>query len=276
MFALCVRGRALLPARGVALGVALFAAIGVPWFALLVHRDPAILDWFLNVQLASRVTGTDRGHLKDATYLLRIAVLGLLPWTPILGARALPRCGRADACATPIPSTCSLIAWALVPVLLFSLFPTKLGSYIAPAFPGAALVVARAGSRGLLDDRRARRMLAACGALVFAAALVAGGALLARRERLRLRPRDVARAARAIAPRSPSARCCSRSACSAAFALPRIARRDAARAYVATAVASRHRARVRVPRRRGRDARRCARRDASSRACPARGSSSSA
>jgi len=176
-FALCVRDRARLPWRGVALGFALFAVIGVPWYALIVHGNSRILDWFLEVQLASRVTGTDRGHLKDASYLLRIWVLGLLPWTPLVAlalARLRPRGRLRDA----DPIDVFLLAWALVPVLLFSLFPTKLGSYIAPAFPGAALVVARAGSRGLLDDRRARRVLAACGVLVVFAALVAGAGML--------------------------------------------------------------------------------------------------
>ncbi|MCX5738833.1 MAG: glycosyltransferase family 39 protein, partial [Proteobacteria bacterium] len=98
--ALCVRGRARLSWRGAALGCALFAAIGVPWFALMVHRNPAILDWFAEVQLASRVTGTNRGHLKDATFLLRIWVLGLLPWTPIVAlafARLRPRGRLRDA-----------------------------------------------------------------------------------------------------------------------------------------------------------------------------------
>jgi 4-amino-4-deoxy-L-arabinose transferase len=176
--ALCMRSRARLSWRGAAIGFALFAAIGVPWFALLVHRNPAILDWFAEVQLASRVTGTNRGHPKDATYLLRIWVLGLLPWTPIVAlafARLRPRGRLRDADLVDV----FLLAWAIVPVLLFSLFPTKLGSYIAPAFPGTALLVARAGSRGLLDDRRARRTLAACGVLVIAAALGAGIGLLA-------------------------------------------------------------------------------------------------
>jgi 4-amino-4-deoxy-L-arabinose transferase-like glycosyltransferase len=176
--ALCVRGRARLSWRGVAFGCALFAAIGIPWFALLVHQNPSILEWFTSVQLASRVTGTNRGHPKDATYLLRIWVLGLLPWTPIVAlalARLRPRGRLRDADFVDV----FLLAWAIVPVLLFSLFPTKLGSYIAPAFPGAALVVARAGSCGLLDDRRARRTLTASGVLVIAAALVAGIGLLA-------------------------------------------------------------------------------------------------
>ncbi len=235
VFAACVRGRALLPARGVALGAALFAAIGVPWFAILVQHHPEILDWFLKVQLASRVTGTDRGHLKDATYLLRVAVAGSLPWTPILALalfRLRPRGRLRDA----DPVDVFVIAWALVPVLLFSLFPTKLGSYIAPAFPGAALVVARAGSRGLLDDRRARRVLAACGAGIFLLAFAGGLALVAESALdFELVPDfalygDHAALAFGAALLALGAL--------GGFALPRFARQNAARAHVATAVAA--------------------------------------
>ncbi len=231
--ALCVRGRARLSWRGVALGTALFTAIGIPWFALLVHRVPSILDWFLEIQLASRVTGTNRGHLKDATYLLRIWVLGLLPWTPIVAlalARLRPRGRLRDADLVDL----FLLAWAVVPVVLFSLFPTKLGSYIVPAFPGAALVVARAGSRGLLEDRRARRTLSFCGLLVIVAALVAGiGAIAESRFGLDLVPRVAlggSRAAGVFGPLLVAVGVCG------AFALRHSLAATSARAFAATAL----------------------------------------
>ncbi len=178
VFAVAARSRARLPWRGVALGAALFLAIGLPWYALLVRSHPGLLDWFLNTQLANRVTGADRGHIEGATYLLRIWVLGSLPWTPLVAlaiARLRPRGRLRDA----DPVDLFLLAWAIVPVLLFSLFATKLASYIAPAFPGAALLVARAGSRGLLDDRRARRTLTACGGIAVVVAIVAGAGISA-------------------------------------------------------------------------------------------------
>jgi hypothetical protein len=123
-----------------------------------------------------------------------------------------------------------------VPVLLFSLFPTKLGSYIAPAFPGAALVIARAGSRGLLDDRRARLVLAACGALVFASAFVGGALLFADGaldygliDAIELH-RDPAAIAFGIVLVILGAL--------GGVGLPRLAGLDAARAHVATAIAT--------------------------------------
>jgi hypothetical protein len=146
------RGRARLPGRGVALGLALFATIGLPWYALVVARMPGLLGWLLEFQLASRVTGSGAGHVKPLPWLLGVWAVGLLPWTPLawLALARLWRRRREDAAAA------LAIAWALAPVVLFSLFATKLAGYVLPAFPGAALAIAIAGSRGLLDDRAAR------------------------------------------------------------------------------------------------------------------------
>ncbi|RIK97984.1 MAG: hypothetical protein DCC71_21335, partial [Proteobacteria bacterium] len=148
------RGAAALPLRGVALGALLFAAVGLPWYAALDRQMPGVLGWYLDVQLASRVTGGGAGHAKDAAYLLRAWLLGLLPWTPValLALWRLARRGRD-------PDGAFVVAWALAPVLVFSLFATKLAGYVLPAFPGAALAIAVAGGRGLLADRRARAAL---------------------------------------------------------------------------------------------------------------------
>lgn len=168
---------ARVPLRGVGIGALLFVGIGLPWYAMLATREPGILEWLLDVQLASRIQSGGMGHTKDVTYLLRVWLLGLLPWTPVVMLalwRLRPRGRMRDA----DPTDLFVLAWALAPLLLFSLFATKLAAYIAPAFPGAALAVARAGSRGLLEDRRARIALALAWGTTLVGALAAGGIAL--------------------------------------------------------------------------------------------------
>jgi 4-amino-4-deoxy-L-arabinose transferase-like glycosyltransferase len=170
-WAACVGRFARVTLRGVGVGVLLFLAIGLPWYALLAAREPGAIGWMLE-QLASRTRSGGAGHTKDVTYLLRVWLLGLLPWTPVVLLavwRLRPRGRPRDA----DPTDLFVLAWALAPVALFSLFATKLAPYVAPAFPGAALAVARAGSRGLLDDRRARSAFA----LAWGTTLVAAGAI---------------------------------------------------------------------------------------------------
>ena len=177
-FALLVGGRARLPLRGLALGFALALAIGLPWYVWLAARDPAILRWLLEVQLASRLGSGGAGHVSGAETIAGAWAIGLLPWTPVVVValvRLWPRGRWRDA----DPLDAFLIAWTLAPVLLFALFATKLPSYVLPAFPGAALAVARAGATGRLADRSGRVALLAGWGLCAGVALGAGSLLLA-------------------------------------------------------------------------------------------------
>jgi 4-amino-4-deoxy-L-arabinose transferase-like glycosyltransferase len=163
------RGERRLPGAGLALGLLAFLAVGLPWYADLMLRDPSLLNWFLGRQLAARVAGGGEGHPHGPFYLPGHFVLGLLPWTPLVLlalARLRPRTDPLDL---------FLLLWSGVPLLLFELFPTKLPTYLLPAFPGAALAVGRALSLGRLADRRAGLALGASALLAGAAALALAG-----------------------------------------------------------------------------------------------------
>ena len=166
---LALRRERRLPWRGVLLGVALFAAIGLPWYGILVHRDPSLLGWFFEHQIRARVSTGTEGHRHGALYLPAHLLVGLLPWTPLVVLalwRLRPRRGaRGEALDT------FLLLWTLAPLVLFLLPATKLATYLLPAFPGAALAVARGSARGLLADRSARRAIGAASVLVGLGAL---------------------------------------------------------------------------------------------------------
>jgi 4-amino-4-deoxy-L-arabinose transferase-like glycosyltransferase len=174
--AVAVRKRAALPPSGVAIGLAVFAAVGIAWFVLVAQREPGVVDWLAG-QLEGRLSGTV-GHVKGATYLVRVWMIGLLPWTPLV-ALALWRLRPRGPWREADPTDVFLIAWTVAPLVLFSLFVTKLPSYLAPIVPGAVLALVRAASRGLLDDRAARIALGAAALATVVAALGAGAAILA-------------------------------------------------------------------------------------------------
>ena len=69
----------------------------------------------------------------------------------------------------------------MIPLVLFSLFATKLLSYLLPAAPGTVLLLARAGARGWLDDAAGRRSLRATAGALGIAALGVAGVLAGRR-----------------------------------------------------------------------------------------------
>jgi 4-amino-4-deoxy-L-arabinose transferase len=170
---LLLRRERRLPWRGVALGAALFAVIGLPWYGILVLRDPSLLGWFFEHQIVARVASGTEGHRHGALYLPAHLLVGLLPWTPLV-ALALWRLSERRG-ARPEPLDTYLVLWALAPIALFGLAATKLATYLLPVFPGAALAVARAQARGLLADRSARRAIAASSALAGVAAFAVAG-----------------------------------------------------------------------------------------------------
>jgi 4-amino-4-deoxy-L-arabinose transferase len=176
-YLLLTRGRSRLPGRGILAGAALFLALGLPWFVFILTHHLGGWDYFVSRQLASRVAAGGEGHPHGAAYYLWTWPLVLLPWTPLALLtfwRLLPRGGRRSADRIDL----FLLLWSIIPLLLFSLFATKLPNYILPAVPGTALAIGRAGAKGLLDDRWGSRALILSALLVAVVAAGCGSLLL--------------------------------------------------------------------------------------------------
>jgi 4-amino-4-deoxy-L-arabinose transferase-like glycosyltransferase len=107
--------------------------------------------------LAERVSG-EMGHPRPFWYSAAMFLLYGLPWTPFLAAALVSRGKWAG-------EKVFLAAWCLVPVVFFSLPATKLPSYILPALPAAAILIA-AWWQGLGRLTGAGRLSAALLALV--------------------------------------------------------------------------------------------------------------
>ena len=176
-FLAATRGRTQLSGRTLALGLLAFVALGAPWYVVLAFRDPQLLHYWGEVQLAARVTGQEElRHVHGPLYLLWVWPAGLLPWTP-LAALALWRLRPRSGWAKADPIDLYLLLWSTLPVLFFSLPRSQAAPYLLPAFPAAALAIGRAFERGLLADRVAQRCALACGGLAAALALALAAVL---------------------------------------------------------------------------------------------------
>ena len=180
-----------LPAAGVAVGLVVGGALGLPWYAGVVASNPALVSWFVEHQLIARVSGGGSdGHLHGLLYLPVHLVVGWLPWTPLV-ARSIWQLRPQRGVRAPATEL-FLLLWALVPCVLFQLFATKLATYLLPAFPAGALLVAWASSRGELEDRTGRLAVASAAAVTaiasvaLAAFLVAPAGILGQRSWLEL------------------------------------------------------------------------------------------
>jgi len=119
--------------------VALFAAIGLPWYVYMIatHGRVFVDDFLLNHNIRRFATGMFQ-HPKPPYYFPLVLIVGTLPFAALLIARRLPR--------DPL-SVLSLFAVAW-PVVFFTLSQSKLPGYVLPCFPFLALILAAMPDRG--------------------------------------------------------------------------------------------------------------------------------
>jgi len=129
-------------------GLALTCAVALPWYLLVWQREGgAFLQSFFGYHNIQRYTQVVNHHAGPWWFYLPVLALASLPFLPLLllgmasGARGLRR-------LTPLRAVDSLpryaLCWLVVVVVFFSISATKLPSYLLPALPAMALLVALA------------------------------------------------------------------------------------------------------------------------------------
>jgi 4-amino-4-deoxy-L-arabinose transferase-like glycosyltransferase len=175
-----VVGRALLAG---ACGAALTAA---PWYVYmaLTHRD-LLLKTFLGEGNLGRFVTPE--HRAFPLYYVAVLAAGLLPWSAGLPAALLRAARRQGWVAERGPGRrvgpLFALCWLGAVLLVFSLSASKLPTYVLPAFPPAALLIAEywgAALRPEGSERLGRSATVSAGlgvalAIVVAAALVQVG-----------------------------------------------------------------------------------------------------
>jgi 4-amino-4-deoxy-L-arabinose transferase-like glycosyltransferase len=150
------------------LGVVLFLGIAGPWFAaVMLDQGFHFIEVFILNHNLQRFTSTVHNHPGPFYYYLPVLLLGVFPWTGLiaLAPRGIASSERKGVLA--------LLAWILVPLVLFSLAGSKLPGYILPCLPPLAIGLALAFRA--LDDPETRGTARAAGliGLVIAAAVAA-------------------------------------------------------------------------------------------------------
>ena len=116
------------------LGLAAFLLLALPWYLVEAARRPGLAAYWLGGQVAGRIAEPYRGEVEPWwTYLL---TLSWASWAWIVPAVA----GLwAFARMREQPGGRYLVAWVVVPLVAFSLFPTKRANYMLPVLPAIAL-----------------------------------------------------------------------------------------------------------------------------------------
>jgi len=132
-------------------GALLAVLVALPWFVLVSWRNPEFVHFFVVDQHLARYLWTHE-HGEPIWFYLPLIPVSLGPWTlmlifdpPLLRAALAPR--------TWAVSTRFLVIWTAAIIVFFSLSTSKLGTYILPAMPPLAVLVARAIELGVARGR---------------------------------------------------------------------------------------------------------------------------
>jgi 4-amino-4-deoxy-L-arabinose transferase-like glycosyltransferase len=151
-------------------GLAVFAAIAVPWFALVAQRHPDFLAFFFVGEHLQRFTAA--GHARPGGWYFFVAVLalGTLPWIALQGRGLRDAWRAAPAPGSLLNAPRLLLAWSVTITVFFSLSRSKLPAYVLPVLPAMAVLAGLAAVRAPHAALRGTWAIAAgCGVALLAA-----------------------------------------------------------------------------------------------------------
>lgn len=135
-----------------ATGLLAFSAVALPWFIAVVATVPGLLGYFLGHEVVNRVASNDFGrHGEWYGWLVVYAptlLVGTLPWTwpaarGFVDIARSARDWRAVDARRRDADQFLLVAWTVLPLIVFCIARSRLPLYVLPLMAPVALVVAR-------------------------------------------------------------------------------------------------------------------------------------
>jgi 4-amino-4-deoxy-L-arabinose transferase-like glycosyltransferase len=120
-------------------GMLVVLAVAAPWYIMVSFEDPDYVGYFFLKQNFGNFFSADVRHPEPIYYYIPVLMGGMFPWS-ILLPLALFRGIRARKSANKDGMLFTLL-WVAVVFVFFSLANSKLGTYLLPLFPAAALLV---------------------------------------------------------------------------------------------------------------------------------------
>ncbi len=138
---LLLRGRlCFLKEMGLSWGMPVFLIVAAPWYVLISMRNADYVSYFFLKQNLGNFLSKKVTHPQPFYYYIPVLLGGMLPWSfflPLAMYRPLKKGIRQVD-----DGVLFLICWFSVIFLFFTAASSKLDTYLLPAFPAVALLVA--------------------------------------------------------------------------------------------------------------------------------------
>ena len=134
--------------------IAAFCVVALPWYVICARRNPDFLHIFIFQHNFERYLTPVFQHIQPFWLFVPITLLAVLPWTPFLLSTVSESRRTMRANTWKNSPGFFFACWALFPILFFSFSQSKLPSYILPAIPPLALLIAVIACRTSAHSRR--------------------------------------------------------------------------------------------------------------------------
>lgn len=123
----------------------LAVCIALPWIIAVSSRNPEFLNYFFIHEHFARFSSVVHERNKPVWFFLAVGAAGLLPFAALIGKAVLGpiKTGRNSV---TFDAGLFLSLWVVIVIAFFSISKSKLPLYILPAFPPAAVLLARTAS----------------------------------------------------------------------------------------------------------------------------------
>jgi len=123
-------------------GIAVFLAIGLPWYIAVQFRNPQFFRVFILEHNLARFGTNLYHHTEPFWYYLPVTFLGWMPWSVLVVAAIVWFARRIKADDSDQFNTFLLI-WIAVLLVFFSGSQSKLPGYVLPAIPAGPILVSQ-------------------------------------------------------------------------------------------------------------------------------------
>jgi 4-amino-4-deoxy-L-arabinose transferase-like glycosyltransferase len=133
--------------------VLVFLAVALPWYIIVCVQNKGLLEYFLFDQSLSRAYDTTFRKAAPMWYFIPVLMAGFFPWVAFLPYSFIKHLKFKTAMMARHQRWLLLLFfWFVAPFAAFSLFPSKLPTYILPLYPALAIIVAFGFYRLLRDE----------------------------------------------------------------------------------------------------------------------------
>lgn len=140
-----------------------FCVVALPWYVFCARRNSDFVRTFFLLHNIRRYTTDVFQHHQPFWFFGPVLLLGLLPWTALLGWAFRDGLERWRENSWRESPGWFFACWAAFPVIFFSFSQSKLPGYILPSIPAIAVLFAAAVTRSIEEKPKAEWPVVAVG-----------------------------------------------------------------------------------------------------------------